>query len=182
MHCPQVPKSCSSSDTLILGILWKCTCFEYHLTFVDVQGWSGFTGQSVECFLVRLFCRAATERQASGNNFAHIPNTKVELKSSFSLDIFSVCFYFLLLIKKWLCESHDSNSRSFSTPALKHASFHNSPSSTLQQVYDKLGDQKAELEGKGSKLLIRAKELLEDHTPKPSILHGDLWVRSVKPS
>lgn len=71
-------------NTLILGIDWKCMCFEYHLTFVELQGWSGFTRQSVECFMVRIFYRAATERQASGNNFANIPNTKVQLKSSFS--------------------------------------------------------------------------------------------------
>jgi hypothetical protein len=49
--------------------------------------------------MVRIFYRAATERQASGNNFAHIPNTKVQLKSSFSLDFSLFAFNFCWLLR-----------------------------------------------------------------------------------
>lgn len=46
----------------------------------------------------------------------------------------------------------------------------------LQRVYERLGEDKTDLELKGAMVLEKASTLLEDHKPKPSILHGDLWM------
>lgn len=46
----------------------------------------------------------------------------------------------------------------------------------LQRVYERLGEDKTDLELKGAMVLEKASTLLKDHKPKPSILHGDLWV------
>lgn len=39
-----------------------------------------------------------------------------------------------------------------------------------------MGEEKTDLEVKGAMVLEKANTLLKDHNPKPSILHGDLWV------
>jgi len=46
----------------------------------------------------------------------------------------------------------------------------------FQRAYGRLGEEKRDLEIKGGMVLEKAHSLLKDHNPKPSILHGDLWV------
>lgn len=46
----------------------------------------------------------------------------------------------------------------------------------LQRVYERLGEDKTALEVKGAMVLEKANTLLKYHNPKPSVLHGDLWV------
>lgn len=46
----------------------------------------------------------------------------------------------------------------------------------LERVYEILGGDKTDLEMKGAMVVERARSLLKDYNPKPSILHGDLWM------
>ncbi|KAG0599356.1 hypothetical protein M758_12G146200 [Ceratodon purpureus] len=46
----------------------------------------------------------------------------------------------------------------------------------FQRVYERLGEDRTDIEEKGAMVLKIANTILKDHNPKPCILHGDLWM------